>query len=80
MRMKCPGMKGIFRSHRHEAWPKDLFTFLDSDPRFKGISARMFNYWYKDSHLKGINSYYVATAGTVTTETIKKYIEGQRSK
>ncbi len=66
-----------------------IHLFVSSPPQnapsllinwFKGISARMFNYWYgnKDEPLKWTNSYYVGTAGTVTAETIKKYIEEQR--
>jgi putative transposase len=47
---------------------------------FKGISARMYNYWYEEPHIKWTNSYYVGTAGTVTAETIRKYIEEQKSK
>lgn len=66
-----------------------IHLFVSSPPQnapsllvnwFKGISARMFNYWYKDTHLKWTNSYYVGTAGTVTAETIKRYIEEQKSK
>jgi putative transposase len=72
-----------------EIMPDHIHLFVSSPPQnapsllinwFKGISARMFNYWYgkSDEHLKWTNSYYVGTAGTVTPETIKKYIEEQR--
>jgi putative transposase len=72
-----------------EIMPDHIHLFVSSPPQnassllvnwFKGISARMFNYWYKDTHLKWTNSYYVGTAGTVTAETIKRYIEEQKSK
>jgi putative transposase len=72
-----------------EIMPDHIHLFVSSSPQnapsllvnwFKGISARMFNYWYKDTHLKWTNSYYVGTAGTVTAETIKRYIEEQKSK
>jgi len=72
-----------------EIMPDHIHLFVSSPPQnapsllvnwFKGISARMFNYWYTGTHLKWTNSYYVGTAGTVTAETIKKYIEEQKSK
>jgi putative transposase len=40
----------------------------------------MYNYWYGDTPIRWTNSYYVGTAGTVTAETIKKYIEEQKSR
>jgi len=40
----------------------------------------MYNYWYNETTIKWTNSYYVGTAGTVTAETIKKYIEEQKSR
>ena len=71
-----------------EIMPDHIHLFISSPPQnapsllvnwFKGISARMYNYWYNQTPIKWTNSYYVGTAGTVTAETIKKYIEEQRS-
>ena len=65
-----------------------IHLFVSSPPQnapsllvnwFKGISARMYNYWYNQTPIKWTNSYYVGTAGAVTAETIKRYIEEQRS-
>jgi putative transposase len=72
-----------------EIMPDHIHLFISSPPQnapslivnwFKGISARMYNYWYGDTPIRWTNSYYVGTAGTVTAETIKKYIEGQKSR
>jgi putative transposase len=72
-----------------EIMPDHTHLFISSPPQhapsllinwFKGISARMYNYWYGEPHIKWTNSYYVGTAGTVTAETIREYIEEQRSK
>jgi len=72
-----------------EIMPDHIHLFVSSPPQnapslivnwFKGISARMYNYWYGDTPIKWTNSYYVGTAGTVTVETIKKYIEEQKSR
>ncbi|NYT01353.1 MAG: IS200/IS605 family transposase, partial [Methanosarcinales archaeon] len=46
----------------------------------KGISARMYNYWYGDTPIRWTNSYYVGTARTVTAATIKKYVEEKKSR
>lgn len=63
-----------------------IHLFVSSPPQnspsliinwFKGISARLYNYRFKDSHIQWTNAYYVGTAGTVSKETIQKYIEGQ---
>ena len=71
-----------------EIMPDHIHLFISSPPQnapsllinwFKGISARMYNYWYNQTRIKWTNSYYVGTAGTVTAETIKRYIEEQRS-
>ena len=71
-----------------EIMPDHIHLFISSPPQnapsllvnwFKGISARMYNYWYNQTPIKWTNSYYVGTAGTVTAETIKRYIEEQRS-
>ena len=72
-----------------EIMPDDIHLFISSPPQnapsllinwFKGISARMYNYWYNETTIKWTNSYFVGTAGTVTAETIKKYIEEQKSR
>ncbi|WP_369424925.1 IS200/IS605 family transposase [Methanothrix sp.] len=73
-----------------EIMPDYVHLFVSAPPQyspsllvnwFKGISARMYNYWYgRDAPIRWTNSYYVGTAGTVTSETIKKYIEEQRSR
>lgn len=72
-----------------EIMPDHIHLFVSSPPQnapsllvnwFKGISARMYNYWYKEPHVKWTNSYYVGTAGTVSADTIQKYIEEQKSK
>lgn len=66
-----------------------IHLFVSSPPQnapslivnwFKGISARMYNYWYEEPRIKWTNSYYVGTEGTVTAETIKKYVGEQKSK
>jgi len=68
-----------------EIQPDHIHLFVSSPPKnspallinwFKGISARMYNHRFKDK-LHWTRSYYVGTAGTVTSETIKKYIEAQ---
>jgi putative transposase len=70
-----------------EIMPDHIHMFVSSPPQnspslivnwFKGISARMYNYWYGETPIKWTNAYYVGTAGTVTAETIKRYIEEQR--
>jgi putative transposase len=72
-----------------EIMPDHIHLFISSPPQhapsllinwFKGISARMYNYRYNQVPIKWTNSYYVGTAGTVTAETIIKYIEEQKSK
>ena len=72
-----------------EIMPDHIHLSISSPPQhapsllinwFKGISARMYNYWHNETHIKWINAYYVGTAGTVTAETIKKYIEEQKSR
>lgn len=69
-----------------EIMPDHIHLFVSSPPQnspallvnwFKGISARVYNHRYKDSRIKWTNAYYVGTAGTVTKETIKKYIKEQ---
>lgn len=43
----------------------------------KGISARVYNHKYGKPKLKWTRSYYVGTAGKVTEESIRRYIEEQ---
>lgn len=68
-----------------EVMPDHIHLFVSSPPKnspallvnwFKGISARVYNNRYKP-RLRWTRSYYVGTAGTVTTETIKHYIAEQ---
>lgn len=72
-----------------EVMPDHIHLFVSSPPQyspsllvnwFKGISARMYNYRYNDAKIKWTNAYYVGTAGTVSKETIQKYIERQTKK
>lgn len=65
--------------------PDHIHLFVSSPPKnspalivnwFKGISARIYNHNFKP-RIKWTRSYYVGTAGTVTTDTIKKYIKEQ---
>ncbi len=69
-----------------EIMPDHIHLFVSSPPQnspslivnwFKGISARLYNHRYKDSRIRWTNAYYVGTAGTVSKETIQKYIEEQ---
>lgn len=69
-----------------EIQPDHIHLFVSSPPQnspsllvnwFKGISARLYNHRFKDSHIKWTPAYYVGTAGTVTKETIQKYIQEQ---
>ena len=69
-----------------EIQPDHIHLFVSSPPVnspallanwFKGISARVINYEKKSKVLKWTRSYYVGTAGNVSAETIKKYIEEQ---
>ena len=68
-----------------EIMPDYIHLFVSAKPSlsparivgyFKGISARQYNSRYKPQ-IQWTRSYYVGTAGTVTSETIKKYIEEQ---
>ena len=61
--------------------PGHIHLFISTPPQnapsllinwFKGISARMYNYWYGEPHIKWTSSYYVGTAGTVSADTIRK--------
>ena len=69
-----------------EIMPNHIHLFVSSPPDnapsllinwFKGISSRLYNHRYKDVRIKWTNAYYVGTAGTVSKETIQKYIEEQ---
>ena len=69
-----------------EVMPDHIHLFISSPPQnspsllvnwFKGISSRMYNHRYKDGRMRWTNAYYVGTAGTVTKETIQKYIMEQ---
>lgn len=74
-----------------EVMPDHVHLFVSAPPRyppawivntFKGCSARWLREWFP--HLKDeihgslwTRTYYIGTAGTVTAETIAKYIEEQ---
>ncbi len=69
-----------------EIMPDHIHLFVSSPPQnapslivnwFKGISARMYNHRYEDGRIRWTTAYYVGTAGTVSEETIKRYIEEQ---
>jgi len=69
-----------------EIMPDHIHLFISSPPQhspsllinwFKGISSRLYNFRFKDSRIQWTNAYYAGTAGTVSKETIQKYIEGQ---
>lgn len=65
--------------------PDHIHLFVSSPPKnapslivnwFKGISARVYNHRFHP-RIKWTKAYYVGTAGTITSETVKKYIEEQ---
>ena len=65
-----------------------IHLFISSPPKnspalivnwLKGISARIYNHRYKPK-IRWTRSYYVGTAGAVTTETIRRYINEQTKK
>jgi putative transposase len=71
-----------------EIMPDHIHIFISSPPKnspslivnwLKGISARIYNHRHYPK-IKWTRSYYVGTAGTVTAETIKKYIQEQTNK
>lgn len=71
-----------------EIQPDHLHMFVSAPPKqspalivnwLKGISARMYNHRFSPK-IKWTRAYYVGTAGTVTAETIRKYIEEQSCK
>lgn len=70
-----------------EVMPDHIHLFVSSPPQyspsllinwFKGISARLYNHRHSDGRIRWTNAYYVGTAGTVSKETIQKYIEEQK--
>jgi putative transposase len=72
-----------------EVMPDHIHLFVSSPPQnspsllvnwFKGISSRVYNHRFKDVHLQWTNAYYVGTAGTVSKDTILKYIQEQTCK
>ena len=72
-----------------EIMPDHIHLFVSAPPQyapsliinwFKGISARLYNHRFEDISLKWTNAYFVGTAGTVTAETIKRYIEEQKTR
>jgi putative transposase len=69
-----------------EIMPDHIHLFVSSLPNnapsllvnwFKGISSRLYNHRYKDGRIRWTNAYYIGTAGTVSKDTIQKYIEEQ---
>lgn len=69
-----------------EVMPDHIHLFVSSPPQyspsllvnwFKGISSRLYNHRFKDGRIRWTNAYYVGTAGTVSKETIQKYIKEQ---
>jgi len=66
--------------------PDHIHLFVSNPPQnspsllvnwFKGISSRLYNHRYKNGRIRWTNAYYVGTAGTVSKETIQKYIKEQ---
>ena len=82
-----------FTVHRLEVMPDHVRMFVESDPtrsvaeivnRFKGVSSRVLRQEFR--HLRSrlptlwSRSYFVATVGTVSEATIRRYIEAQKGK
>jgi len=76
-----------------EIMPDHIHLFVTAPPRlspaqivnmFKGVSARWLRARFPELKKLGnalwTRTYYIGTAGTVTKETIKRYIEGQTAK
>jgi putative transposase len=68
-----------------EIQPDHLHMFVSAPPKqspalivnwLKGISARMYNHRFSPK-IKWTRAYYVGTAGKVTAETVRRYIEEQ---
>lgn len=76
-----------------EVMPEHVHLFISAPPRyspawivnaFKGTSARWLREWFPhlEREIRGklwTRTYYVGTAGAVTAETIRKYIEEQEN-
>lgn len=76
-----------------EVMPDHVHLFVSAPPRhspawvvnaFKGTSARWLREWFPHlrSEIRGrlwTRTYYVGTAGTVSAETVRRYIEAQTS-
>jgi len=72
-----------------EIMPDHIHLFVSAPPSispsllanwFKGISSRIYNKRFaldKNERIRWAHAYYVGSAGTVTIETIRKYIEEQ---
>jgi len=69
-----------------EIMPDHIHLFVSSPPQnspsllinwFKGISAHQYNKRFSEKRIRWTNAYYVGTAGTVSKETIQKYIAEQ---
>lgn len=74
-----------------EVMPDHVHLFVSAPPRyapswivnaFKGTSARWLREWFPhlEKQIRGrlwTRTYYIGTAGTVSTDTIKKYIASQ---
>ena len=72
-----------------EIMPDHVHLFIGSPPKnapslilnwIKGISARWYNDRYPDDRIKWTRSYYVGTAGSVTSEAVEQYIREQKKK
>ncbi len=68
-----------------EIMPDHIHLFVSSPPQnspsllvnwFKGISSHLYNHRH-GGKIRWTNAYYVGTAGTVSKETIEKYIQEQ---
>ena len=68
-----------------EVMPDHIHLFVSSPPQhspsllvnwFKGISSNLYNRRF-NGRIRWTNAYYVGTAGTVSKETIQRYIEEQ---
>jgi putative transposase len=69
--------------------PGHIHLFISSPPQnapsllinwFKGISARMYNYWYGEPHIKWTVRTMLALLEPYQQIQLEKYIEEQRSK
>lgn len=86
-----PIFQQIAESHGFEIceiqiMPDHVHAFVSAPPKqspsliinwLKGISSRIYNHTYKDGRIRWTNAYYVGTAGTVSKQTILKYIQEQ---